>query len=1086
MIFNITRFPRLSVHRPVTIAMFFIGVCIIGVVALVNLPVELMPNISFGQINITVQVRGGIPSSEIEERVARPIEEAVGSVSHIKNILSISKEGECTVILEFDPGIDMDFAALEVREKFARVKDKLPREIERPVIAQYGYGDMPIMIVAVTSDKYTPEELRNFVDDKIKERLSRAEGVAMIDVAGGRERKILIELDQASLASYGFSIEKVIDVLNVSNLNLLAGDITQDGSKYLVRAIGEFQSLDEIKQMIIMVTPQGGVVRVKDVADVKDSYLEPTSFARINVKPVVSLYIQKESLANTIRVSNAVEKEIRILSKELDKDVRITLTFNQADSVRKAVSQVNDSLIQGGILAIGVLFLFLRDISSIFIISVAIPVSIISIFSFMYLQKITLNVMTLSGLALATGMLVDNNIVVLENIFKRREDKPCKNREEFKHLVIDSTEEMALAITASTLTTVIVFLPLLFLNKEIQLLYGGLGNTVTYSLLVSLIVAITLVPMLASKVLKHTAPSQDSYEKIIDEEGVLIEVKQRRSFFKTVKSIFEAVLRFILTFRYVVIPVVIVLFVFSLRYANKLEREFMGVAEQNKFTIFVEMPTGTRLEISDKIVKAVENIVLTVPEVKSATARVEPWSSKIYVELKPLGQRVKSTRQIIEQLRPQVTVYEPAFIYFEEQEEVASKEVLLEIYGYDYDLLKDLAMKLGNIMQNAEKLTDIKIRMREGRPEMRILINKEKAAFFGWSVEEVSEVIHAQMRGLIPTRYHAKQDTYVRLKESPLFPEGGGIKPGLAQEKAISQQKKEEKNKFGLSKMMPASHESDEVEVIARLDERYRRTFDDLKKLVLMSKDGRPIYLSQMADLKLDMGPSEIWRKNKKRMVQVSANMGGQTLGAIAEKLTTAFKEVKFPENYYWRFGGNYEKMIQNQKELSLAFLLTLVLVYMVLAAMFESFSQPFIILATVPLATMGVVGVLYYLHKPIGVGVLVGVIMLAGIVVNNAIILVDSTNRLREEKKQGGLKHLIAESAGNRLRPILITTLTTVLGFVPMVLDKSESANLWSPLALTVMAGLTTSTFFTLFVIPCIYLVFIDIGKLTRFKRAK
>lgn len=1084
--------PHLSVNRPTAISMVFLGTCIIGLVALVNLPIELMPNISFGQINITVQVRGGIPSSEIEERVAKPIEEAMGTVTHLKDILSISKEGECTVILEFTPGTDMDFAALEVREKFARIKEKLPREIERPVIAQYGYGDMPIMILAVTSDRYTPEELRDIVDDKIKERLNRVEGVAMIEVAGGRERKVLIEVDQSRLVAYSLSIEKVIEVLNLSNLNLLAGDIQQLGSKFLIRAMGEFQSLDEIRDMAVSLTPQGGAIKVKDVAEVKDSYLEPTSFARMNIKPVVSLYIQKESLANTIRVAGGIEKEIQKLNKELDKDIHLTLTFNQAEFVKKAVARVNTSLIQGGILAITVLFLFLKDFGSIFIISISIPLSVVAIFSLIYLlnlgleSNITLNVMTLSGLALAVGMLVDNTIVVLENIFKRREEELPTSKIAFRKLAIASTDEMVLAITASTFTTVIVFLPLIFVNKEIQLLYGGLGITVTLSLLISLMVAISLVPMLASRILRPL--KQDTGSRIIQEavnplpatHYPLPQIAQP-SFFKKFKHAYQTSLRFILYLRYLVIPFVFALFLGSLRYGAKLEKEFIGVAEQNKFTVFIEMPTGTRLEVSDKIVKEVEKMLSEVAEVKSATARVEPWSSKVYVELKSLEQRKRSTQQIIEGLRPKVAALEPAFIYFEEPEEIATKEILIEIYGYDYDLLRDLAIQIGSRMQGIEKLTDVKIRMREGRPEMRLLIDKERAAFFGWSVEEIAEVIHAQMRGLIPTRYHAKEDTYVRLKEDTLYPKRAR-RPLLEERKIVQKKEEEERQLKKPSGMMPPSYkEAQEVEMISRLQERFRRTFSDLHRLILMTPEGKPIYLEQMADFKLELGPSEIWRKNKSRMVQVSANMGGQALGSVAKKVTEAAKDIKLPEGYYWRFGGNYDKMLQNQKELSFAFILTIFLVYLVLASLFESLIQPFIILASVPLATIGVVGALYFTHKPMGIGVLIGAIMLAGIVVNNAIILVNSINRRRQQKRTELLKEIVVVSSGDRLRPILMTTITTLLGLIPLAIDKSEAANLWSPLALTVMSGLVTSTFFTLYIVPSIYMVFNDFKRVFR-----
>ena len=419
--------PAFSVRRPVTTTMIILAMALIGWISLLRLPVELMPNVSFGNITIFIQVRGGIPSSEIEERVAKPIEEAVGTVTHIKNILSISKEGECTVILEFEPGTDMDFAALEVRENFARIKNKLPSEIEKPVIAKYEYLDRPVMILAVTGKEHTPEMLRRMVDEGIKERLTRVEGVAKIEVSGGRERKILVEVDQRSLQAYSLSILKVVNMLSLNNLNLLAGDIERVRDKYLIRAMGEFNSLEDIGEIGIDTTAVGSIIRLKDVAEVKDSYLEPTGFSRMNIEPVVSLYILKESTANTVKVTNGILEELEKIRLDLEQGVMITPTLNQAEFIKKAIDTVKSALLFGALLASLVLVLFLRSLKSTLIIALTIPVSVLFTFSLMYFRKITLNVMTLSGLALGIGMLVDSAIVVLESIFKNREESSIYN-----------------------------------------------------------------------------------------------------------------------------------------------------------------------------------------------------------------------------------------------------------------------------------------------------------------------------------------------------------------------------------------------------------------------------------------------------------------------------------------------------------------------------------------------------------------------------------------------------------------------------------------------------------------------------------
>jgi len=1070
--------PDISVKRPTAISMFFIGITLIGVIALKQLPVEMMPNVSFGDITINIDVRGGIPASEIEKRITILVEEAVGSVSHLKNILSISKEGNATIILEFEPGTDMDFAALEVREKFNRIRNKLPSEIEKPVIAKYEYMDMPIVILAVTSDIRTPEDIRKVVDRRIKEHIQRIEGVASAEVAGGREGKILIEVDQTRLQAYSLSINRLVDIISINNSNLLAGEIKRLKDKYLVRTIGEFESLADIENLVVLTTRSGSVVRVKDVAQVKDSYLEPSSFARLNARPVVSIYVQKESMGNTVKIAGLIEKEIKLLHEILDKDIKITPTFNQAETINQAVAQVKSSLLYGAILATIVLIFFLWDLRTVFIIASSIPLSVLLTFSLMYFTKLTINVMTLSGLALGVGMLVDNAIVVLDNIFKKRDEitiskpellqDPLSEKRALEDAACLGTNEMFLAITASTLTTIIVFLPLVWINPEIKMLYSGIALTITFSLLASLLSALTLVPMLASKLRINI--KKPKLEPVNAEEAAsppLPPLPKKPSF-----NFYKKLISFILLFRYLIIALVAVACLRVFQEAKKLEREFIGIAEQNKFTVFIEMPTGTKLEISDKVVSQVEQFITRVPEVKTATAKIDPWSSKIYVELVPLSKRQKTTAKVIEELRPLTEKLDPAFIYYEEPEDIGTKEILLELYGYDYDILKGLAIKTAQRIQTVPRFTDTKIRMREGRPELQLVIDKRQAALFGFQVEQIAYALHAYMRGLVATRYRGQEEPLIRLKEAK--------KAGITSAPTPEEELKviQEKHKLFRGTSQSAS-EQKETESIVRLEEKHRKTFDALRRISFVNADNEQIYLSQLADFKFDIGPSEIWRKNKSRMVQVSANTGGLALGTAADKVKEAMKELQFPKDYFWQLGGNYDKMIRNQKELSFALLLSLILVYMILASLFESFSQPFIILMTVPLAAIGAIIALRYTNKPIGIGVLIGAIMLGGIVVNNAIVLIDRVNFLRLKHpdfgSKSGARKAVVEASFDRLRPIMMTSLTTILGLIPMALDKSESANLWSPLAITVIGGMTVSTFLTLLVIPCIYMVFRD-----------
>ena len=1023
-----------------------------GVVSLTKLPVELYPNTSFGEISIIIQVRGGIPPTEVESLVSKPIEEAVATVSNLEQLMSISKEGESTVVLSFKSGTDMEFAALEVREKFAKVKNQLPKEIEKPVIAQFQQGDVPVVIVSATSERRSTEDIRKIVDGTMKEALKRVSGVANVEVAGGRERKILVETDQVKLAAFGIPMDEVTGALGSNNLNLLSGEVERSQDRILVRMIGEFSSVDQIRNMALRRDASGSIIRVKDVATVKDSYLDPTEYSRLNAKPVVTIYVQKETTKNTITVARDLLKAIDGLKEKLPKDIHLVVTSNQAEFIKKAIDNLQDCLLQGIVLIILVFFLFLfrlspkllitiisllvitmftkgvplyliflglstclvvfRKFRTIIIVTLPIPVSVIGTFIFMRNAGLTINVMTLFGLELGVGMLVDNSIVVFENILKKREAGMDNISS-----AIHGSQEMLLAIFASTLANVIVFLPLVFMGQELQKLYSGMATTIVVSLLVSMACALTLVPMMCSRPgLAFITPTAESKE----EESWIKKFTpiERKFLFKSVRN------------RRKVLLACVGLFLLSLFIASKMGQEYLGSTEQNKFTTFIELPTGARLDASNKIVKKVENLLKTIPEVKTTSSRVEPWSSKIYVELKKSTERKKSVNDVIESIRQETNKMSPAFIYFQQEEQVGTKEVVLEVFGYNYEKLREMAIAISNRLEGIKGLTDTKIRMREGRPEMQVLINKKKAGFYDMKVNDVANQIHGQMRGLRATVYHT---------------------------------------------------EGTEVETISRLDEKYRKTFKDLHRLIMTSKEGESAVLDQMADFKFGLGPSEIWRKDKNRMIQVSANIGKVPLSKVVEQIKESLKAVPFPEDYFYRIGGDYPTLVRSSKQLRLMIIFVLVLVYLILASLFESFYQPLLIMVAVPLALIGAVMALYMGPKTIGVGAMLGMMMLGGIVVNHSIMLIDRINYYVHQKKLSTIKAAISANK-DRLRPILMTVCGTVFGLVPMAIDRSEGANLWSPLALTVIGGVLSSTVLTLMVTPAFYIISQDI--LTFFSR--
>ena len=1046
-----------SIKRPITTIMIFSALCLMGVISLTRLPVELYPDISFGQISIIVNIRGGIPPTEVESMVTRQVEEAVSTVSNLERILSISKEGESTVVLSFERGINMQLAAMEVREKFAKVKEKLPKEAEKPIVAQFSQTDVPIVIFAVTSRKRTTEELRRIVDEQIKERMKRIGGVANVEVGGGRERKIIIEADEKALYRYAVSLNKLISALGSSNLNLLTGELERQKDKVLIRAIGQLVTVDDIKDTVVLTRPDGSAVRVKDLAEVKDSYMEAKTYARINIKPIVSVYVQKESKANTIKVAENILKEVDVVREMMPEDIEIIVTKNQATFIQRSIANLRDSLLRGAVMIIFILMLFMgklgrqaafvvpaglaaaifapslflyvlltalvvlllaaKKFRPILIVAASIPISLIITFGFMDLSNmmvpaimdLTINFITLFGLALGVGMLVDNSIVVFENIITKTERGLGQI-----DAAIEGSTEMNVVIFASTLTTVIVFLPMLFVSKSMSLLYGGVAWTVTFSLFVSLFVALMIVPLMSSRI------------KVVEGEGESKEVKE--GFLLPFYRAQEEALLFVFRRRFIFIAAATVLFLVSMHVYGKMGKEYMGSTEQNRFTIFIELPTGAKLDASDEVVRQVEELLSEVPEVENFTARVEAWSSKVYVNLVGLNDRKRSVNEVIESLRPKVARLQPAFIYFEEEQEVGTKEVILNVYGHDYDILREIAIAITTRMGRIPYFTDTKIRMREGRPELDLRVDKKKAAQFGYNTRDIADMVHAKIRGVRATMYHTK---------------------------------------------------ASEVETIVRMQEKDRRSVKDIHNLSVSRVGDDRVLLEQVVDFEYGLGPSEIWRKNRSRMIQVSANIGEIPLGKAVQLLDAELSDLQLPEEYYYEVGGDYPTLMKTQQEFLLTIVVILILIYLVLASIFESYRQPFIIMATVMLATIGAVGALYFTGTSIGMGALIGLMMLAGIVVNNGIILVDHANELKATRRN--LFRLLMQAARDRLRPVLMTTATTIFGLLPMALDRSEGSNLWNPLAVTVIGGLLFSTPLTLVMVPAIYSIFEQFGQIIK-----
>ncbi len=1001
--------PSFSVKRPVTILMITVAALLLGLISLTRLPVELYQDTGRGIISIVLRVRGGLSPQDVERMVTRPVEEAVASVQHLKRLYSNTREGEARVTLEYEPGTDMDFAALEVREKFSAVQGNLPKELERPVLANYKESDSAILVYSVSSSSLTPEEIRETIENKLKPRLSRINGVASIDIFGGRERKILVELDRDKLFAQAISVEKVMEVLSISNVSLLAGDISKGDTDLLVRAHGEFETVEAISEIGIASTPQGTIIPLKEVATVKDAYLEPEDYSRLNLDLNVSIQVKKTSTANTIAVTGQVIKTIENFKNSTTDDLTIIEIANRGKVIESAIKEVKDALYSGALLTALIFLIFLKEWRLALVVCVSIPTSVIMTFAFMDMFGISINIMTLSGLSLAIGNIVDSSVVVIENMTKKREEGlPLLES------IIKGAEEMWMPMFASTLTSIAVFIPIIFIDKEIQLIYRGLAFTVSVSLLLSLIVSVMLVPMCISRM--------RLIEKIKkSEKGLYV----GRSY-----TIYEALLQKTNRLRYIAVPLVLLLFAFCAYGLMKIDIDSPRTLEENEFACVVFPIAGANLEANDEVTKKVEDIILTFPEVVTVSATVRRDDIRIFVRLVSRKERDRSKDELMKIIKEQASeaiksVHQDYSLIIDEgvNTEDASR-IIVNIYGIENSTLEELAHKAAQSIGDIPGITNMVMTDLRKRPEYSLIIDHARAAFYGLTVRGIADSVHAQVRGMRPTLYHEKA-------------------------------------------------EGQEIEMITRLQPIYRQKIDDLKRLIIHAPDGTPVMLEQVATFQPEYGPQIIDRINKRRYVFLKADITRGAMETIGEQVRQKIRGIEFPKDYSWGFGGDYEKLIKSKSQLTIAMIITIALVYMILASMFQSYLEPFIIMFTVPLAMIGVYLALIITHRPLSQPVFIGMIMLCGMAVNTGIILLDQISILRREGHDA--ESAVVMAGKSRFRPILMTSVSTVVGFLPLAFNFGESSELWAPLAVIVIGGTITSTILMLFFVPNIYLMLED-----------
>jgi HAE1 family hydrophobic/amphiphilic exporter-1 len=1043
----------LSVRRPVTITMFFVALLVFGSLSISKLPISLLPDISYPTLTIRTDYSGAAPA-EVENLVSRPVEEAVGAVTNLQRLSSISRPEQSDVVLEFDWSTDMDIASLEVREKLDVIQ--LPDGTSKPAILKFDPSLDPIMRIGVYGEQDLVK-LRILAEDKLKRDMERLEGVAAVEVSGGLEEEIQIMLDTGKMASLGISMQEVSVRLQTENIDLAGGKLEDGDMEYLVRTLSRFLTVQEIGDLVVTVKNNAPIF-LKDIAKISKGHEERKRITRLQGIENVELAVYKEAQSNTVMLSREIKNLLKetesILNKRTQHPIKLEVIEDQSRFINRSINEVRDSAIYGGILAIFILYLFLRSFKSTMIIGISIPVSVLITFFFMYMFNISLNIMSLGGLTLGIGMLVDNSIVVLEAI-----DRYSKKKNTFE-ASRSGTQEVAMAITASTLTTVFVFVPIVFVKGVAGQLFRDQALTVTFSLTASLLVALTLIPMLASlskQRMASTLPSEEGKPFFLRTwcEWLMTKIV---SFFRFVFTQISRGLKFLMkpafaaydiSFSWLMknhpkvlskalekpwklIGIVFLIFLVSLGLFTQLGGELIPEMFQGQFYADLRFPAGTPIEKVDselgiilKDIRKLEPIeeIYTVAGTTSRTGgnRNEQRENlaQVSVFLKS-GSKEKDEQYVIAQMRNRFGSYpglefefgRPAFFSYKTPVEVY-------IQGRNLDILNDLSARLKNKMETIPGLVDIKSSMEGGNPEAQIRFDRVKLAAIGTNLSTVATLIRTKVLGDVPSEF-------MRLDR-----------------------------KIGIR---------------IRADEQYRKNLKNLEDLNIAPSGDKPIPLKSVAEIKIDRGPVEIRRVSQERTALITANLKDIDLASASEKITKAMNSIRMPEGYTVEIGGQRKEMSSSFRSLIFAISLAIFLVYLVMASSFESLLHPFVIMFTIPFALIGVVITLLIFGLTINVVVLIGIILLAGIVVNNAIVLIDYTNQLRAAGMEK--KAAIKKAAQVRMRPILMTTLTTILGLLPMAISVTEGSELRIPMALTVIGGLTFATLLTLIVIPAVYVV--------------
>ena len=1017
--------PRFSVKRPVFTTMATLIIVVLGAVSLSRLQIDMLPNIELPTLTIRTEYEGAGPEV-IERLVTQVVEEVVATVPGVEEISSTSSEGRSTVRVRFVWGTDIDTAAIDVQGKLEDEINELPDDVVRPRIRKFDIASFPVVLLGISST-LAPVELTELIENQIRYRFARIPGVAQVDVFGGFNREVRIELDPDRVKAVGLPMDKVLDAIRDANLDLPAGKIEQGRYEVMLRAPAEYTSLDQIRETVIE-RRDGAAVTLGQIATVKDTYEKLTRIVRVNGGRGLRVAIRKQASANTVEVSKRILAEIDAANKAFPQ-IAIVPVINQGNYIARSIANVARSVLYGGGLAVLVLLFFLRSIPSTLVISVSIPISIIATFILIYFGGFTLNLMTLGGLALGVGMMVDSSIVVLENIFRRCNE----SGESTVDAAVNGAMEVGPAIIASTITTLVIFLPLIFLKGVSGILFKEMAYVIIFALICSLVLSLSLVPMLASRLLKPSPKNATPQTSRRNQLSAAV-----TSIASGLVTTYLTLLRRALAHRPATILFACVLLVASLLLLPFIGSEFLPPSDEGTVRINGKMAIGTRLDLVDGQTRIMEDIVRkAVPETTASVVSVgaSGWRADagsegdINLSLVPVSQRSRSNVQVAGDLRRrlegripgmEIRVRAPQGQFILDRVLGGDEGLTVEIRGYDLATLDTLAAKAAARMTSVAGITDIQTSLEAGIPQQEIRVNREKISDLGLSVRDVTELLQTAVAGSKAGEYRTEVNAY---------------------------------------------------RILVQLENAEKRSLDDILDLTLTTASGEKVALRNLVTAEPSLGPILIDHKDQQRLVTVQANVSGRDMGSVARDVQELLNRIARPVGYDLSVAGTFEEQQKAFGELVVSLVLALMLVYMVLACQYESFRDPLVVMFSVPLAAVGVLVTLFITGTTLNVQSYIGCIMLGGIVVNNAILLVDQAGQL---VRNGVETHkALVEAGRRRLRPILMTSLTTILGLLPLALGIGEGSDAQAPLARAVVGGLTGSALITLVLIPVVYSLF-------------